>query len=93
MIDESDKLWPRKRPALFRGLSQQQLDTLGQIATGHDTGTHPKRAAMLEARGLIISVLNTRTGHSWPGWEMEAAVHVAWCAWCSEIAGEDGSDE
>lgn len=94
MTTTTDQPWPRKRPALFRGLTQRQLDTLVRIAVNDDSCLHPQRVAAFLARGLIRELREPRGGGSVVfRYEMPTPVHMAWRAWCAETVGEDESDE
>lgn len=70
-------------------LTERQRDVLGLVCINQDTGHHPATLAALERRGLIVGRFQTLgAGTSLEvvvqRWSVPLAVHVAWCAWCSE---------
>lgn len=77
--------------------TKRQRDVFELIAIGQDARHHPATLAALERKRLIVAETETdRQG--WPPvtikrYHVPLALHIQWCAWCSENIGDDPVEE
>ena len=75
----------------IEGLTSKQREVLGFVAINEDEGQPQRTLDGLHKLGLIEPEKVPMPG--WPGatmtqWYTPAAVHKAWCYWCSENEGD-----
>lgn len=67
-------------------LTEEQRETLGQIAIGFDGGHNEHRLAMLAERGLIVGYRETLDGRppvEVVRWDVPTWAHIEWARWCA----------
>ena len=75
----------------FRGLSEHQQEAFGNIAINNDRMIHPKTAAVLVGKGLIVEYTEQMSfNDGLPPMHVKRYyvphhVHIEWCEWCDGV--------
>jgi hypothetical protein len=79
----------------FDRLTKPQTEVLANVAFGgKGGGCNSRTLESLERKGLIGGIEDESPGplgvFRFRRWDMPMPVHIAFCAWCSEISEDDG---
>ncbi|HEV2508619.1 hypothetical protein [Bosea sp. (in: a-proteobacteria)] len=88
---------PHRQPHPCAGLSKRAHEVFEQIAIGNDlAGHHPRILDTLVFRALIerseeqVAGPFANTTMTISRYCVPLPVHMAWCSWCNENAGDGG---
>jgi hypothetical protein len=89
-MSDVTRLASQGRMELFDQLSERQIEALCNVAFGGNGGGQNRRTLESLVRWKVIERVTVPDGpfsHRFE-WEMPAAVHIDFCAWCATHAEE-----